>query len=55
VDVTGQRIVVHRNPHGGTYSDVNPYGVGGTIAPLSAPENAFAVQEAFDPDWGFQH
>jgi Uma2 family endonuclease len=46
-DVDGRRIVVHRNPQGGTYADVKSYGVGESVEPLAAPGKAFAVQDAF--------
>ena len=50
VDVTGRRIVVHRDPQGGAYTDVKSYGEGEGIEPLAAPEKRFAVLDAFPAD-----
>ena len=49
VDVTGRRIVVHRDPQGGAYADVTSYGPGEAIEPLSAAGRSFKVDDAF-PD-----
>jgi Uma2 family endonuclease len=51
VDVAGLRILVHRKPQSGAYTDVKSYGVSESIEPLSAPGKAFPVNEAF-PDHG---
>jgi Uma2 family endonuclease len=47
VDVDGRRIVVHRNPQGGTYSDVKSYAGGESVEPLAAPGKSFPVDDAF--------
>jgi Uma2 family endonuclease len=47
VDVTGRRILVHRNPQGDAYVDIKAYGQGESIQPLSAPGKSFLVDEAF--------
>jgi Uma2 family endonuclease len=47
VDVTGRRIVVHRDPRAGTYESVSSYHAGESVEPLSAPGKAFRVDDAF--------
>ena len=47
VDVTGRRIVVHRDPRDGVYEDVASYRAGERIEPLSAPGRTFNVDDAF--------
>ena len=47
VDVTGERIIVHRSPGSGVYTDVKSYRTGESIEPLSAPGSSFNVADAF--------
>ncbi len=47
VDVTGRRIIVHRDPTGGLYSSIAAYGEDESISPLAAPARQLNVREAF--------
>ncbi len=47
VDVTGRRIIVHRNPTEGLYSSIAAYGADESISPLAAPAHQLNVREAF--------
>jgi Uma2 family endonuclease len=47
LDVTGRRLIVHRNPVAGQYESVVGYGEQETIAPLAAPHAELRVAEAF--------
>ena len=47
VDVTGQRIVVHRDPRAGIYENVTSCRTGQTIEPLSAPGSNLKVDDVF--------
>lgn len=46
-DIAGRRMIVHRNPREGAYGLVEAYSDQESVAPLAAPESAFAVAEAF--------
>lgn len=52
VDVTGRRIVVHRDPRAGVFESVTSYGTGEGIEPLSAPGRNFKVDDAFQSTAG---
>ena len=47
MDVGARRIVVHRGPEAGRYSQVAAYGDSESVAPLAAPESALVVGPAF--------
>ncbi len=47
LDVSGRRLLVHRNPRAGTYADVAAYGEHESVSPLAAPEAQFRVGDAF--------
>ena len=47
LDVTGKRLIVHRDPHDGVYSSILEYGGQESVAPLSAPHAEFRVGNAF--------
>ena len=47
LDVTGKRLIVHRDPQRGVYSSVLEFGEQESVAPLSAPQAEFRVSEAF--------
>ena len=47
MDVATQRIVVHRAPEGGLYSQITVYGDSEFVAPLAAPDKALTVRAAF--------
>jgi Uma2 family endonuclease len=47
LDVTGRRLLVHRNPQGGTYADVAAYSERENVSPLAAPQAQFRVSDAF--------
>lgn len=47
VDVTGGRLVVHRDPQLGRYAFVAAYGTEESVAPLAAPESRLQVSDAF--------
>jgi Uma2 family endonuclease len=49
LDVTGRRLVVHRNPQSGTYADVAEYSEHESVSPLAAPQAQFRVADAFPP------
>jgi Uma2 family endonuclease len=47
IDVTGRRLLVHRNPQSGTYMDVAAYSEHESVSPLAAPQAQFRVADAF--------
>jgi Uma2 family endonuclease len=47
LDVTGRRLVVHRDPRSGMYADVAAYGEHESVSPLAAPQAQFRVADAF--------
>jgi len=47
LDVTGRRMIVHRDPQGGTYGSVVAYGADESVAPLAAPDSRLLVSDAF--------
>lgn len=47
VDITGRRIIVHRNPGTGTYASVVACSEGESISPLAKPSSSFPVSSAF--------
>jgi Uma2 family endonuclease len=47
LDVTGRRLVVHRDPRSGMYADVAAYGEHESVSPLAAPHAQFRVADAF--------
>jgi|SRR5580658_4075664 Uma2 family endonuclease len=47
LDVSGRRLLVHRNPQSGMYSDVAAYRQHESVSPLAAPEAQFRVADAF--------
>jgi Uma2 family endonuclease len=46
-DVSGRRLIVHRNPQLGKYTTVVAYSDNESIAPLVAPDALFKVADAF--------
>lgn len=49
-DVNGRRLIVHRNPRSGKYTDVAAYEPHEFVAPLAAPGHHFRVASAFGPE-----
>jgi Uma2 family endonuclease len=49
LDVSGRRIVVHRDQQDGRYRSIVAFGEQESVAPLAAPDSAFQVGGAF-PD-----
>jgi Uma2 family endonuclease len=49
LDVTGRRLLVHRDPQSGGYGSIVVYGEHESVAPLSAPQAKFLVAIAFPP------
>jgi Uma2 family endonuclease len=47
MDIIGRRLLVHRNPRAGRYTDVVAYGEHESVSPLTAPESQFRVADAF--------
>jgi Uma2 family endonuclease len=47
VDIAGRRLIVHRDPHHGSYRSVVAYSESETVAPLAAPANELRVGEVF--------
>ncbi|MGA2577632.1 MAG: Uma2 family endonuclease [Bryobacteraceae bacterium] len=47
LDVSGRRLLVHRNPQSGTYTDVAAYSEHESVSPLAAPQARFRVADAF--------
>jgi len=47
LDLTGRRLIVHRDPKGGGYASVTAYSEHESIAPLSAPGSIFEVRNVF--------
>jgi Uma2 family endonuclease len=47
LDVTGRRLLVHRNPRSGRYADVAAYSEHESVSPLAAPRALFRVADAF--------
>ena len=47
LDLVARRLIVHRNPVGGTYESVVVYGEHEQVAPLAAPHAEFRVADSF--------
>jgi Uma2 family endonuclease len=47
LDVTGRRLLVHRNPEGGQYASVESYSEQESVAPLAAPDSSFPIRDVF--------
>jgi Uma2 family endonuclease len=47
LDVTGRRMIVHRDPQNGRYTSVVAYGADENVAPLAAPDSPLRVRDAF--------
>jgi Uma2 family endonuclease len=47
LDVTGRRLLVHRDPRNGSYSSIVAFSEQESVAPLSAPQAEFQVKDAF--------
>ncbi len=45
VDVTGARVIVHRQPEAGAYADVRAYTADEPVAPIGKPEAALVLRE----------
>lgn len=43
LDVTGKRLIVHRDPQGGIYSSVLAFGQEESVSPLAVPDANFRV------------
>jgi Uma2 family endonuclease len=48
LDVSGRRLIVHRNPIAGKYTSIAAWGEHESVAPLAAPDAKFRVVSAFD-------
>jgi len=46
-DIGGRRLIVHRKPRAGRYSEVTAYAEGESVAPLALPSALFPVAVAF--------
>jgi len=47
LDISGRRLIVHRDPRDRRYQSVVAYSHLESIAPLSAPDSTFRVGDAF--------
>jgi len=47
VDLRGRRLIVHRDPTGGSYRSIGAYREWESVCPLAAPEARFDVSSAF--------
>jgi len=47
LDVSGRRLVVHRDPQDGKYRSVVAFSEHESAAPLASPDSAFRVGDAF--------
>lgn len=47
LDVTGRRLIVHRDPQAGRYVSVAAYAEEESVTPLAAPESYLRVRDAF--------
>ena len=47
LDVTGRRMIVHRDPQAGRYASVAAYALEESVAPLGAPQSYLRIAEAF--------
>jgi Uma2 family endonuclease len=47
LDVSGRRLIVHRQPQAGKYTSVLIYNEQESVAPLAAPQAMFKVADAF--------
>jgi Uma2 family endonuclease len=47
LDVSGRRLVVHRDPRDGRYRSIADFSGQESVAPLAAPDSAFRVGDAF--------
>ena len=47
LDVNGRRLIVHREPVGGTYQSIKQYSAQERVAPLGAPDRSLLVGDAF--------
>ena len=45
VDINGRRLIVHREPRGGTYQSVTAYSE--NVTPLAAPDSPLVVSALF--------
>lgn len=43
LDVTGRRLIVHRNPSSGSYESIAVFNDGESVAPIAAPSKTIAV------------
>jgi Uma2 family endonuclease len=47
LDVSGRRMIVHRDPQGGRYTSIAAYGAEESVAPLAAPGSQLRIEDAF--------
>jgi Uma2 family endonuclease len=47
LDITGRRMIVHRDPEDGRYLSVAAYSAEESVAPLAAPGSPFPIRDAF--------
>jgi Uma2 family endonuclease len=47
IDLTGRRLIVHRDPEDGNYRSIASYSESDAIAPLAAPDSAFPSRQIF--------
>ncbi len=50
LDVNGRRLMVHREPHFGKYTEIAIYTEQESVAPLAAPHARFAIAYAFQEE-----
>jgi Uma2 family endonuclease len=48
LDIAGRRLIVHRNPADGRYTDIAAYSASESVAPLAAPSAAFNVRAVLE-------
>jgi len=46
-DLSGRRVIVHRDPQGDRYTSVTAYGEQESLAPLAAPDSTFQIRPVF--------
>ena len=47
LDVSGRRMIVHRDPQAGRYGSVAAYGDDESVGPMAAPESRLRIGDAF--------
>src|SRR5205085_9394059 len=47
LDISGRRMIVHREPQAGRFLSIAAYSVEESVAPLAAPGSPFRIRDAF--------